>query len=157
MKLLKLKINRAENNGRTHYTYPSCYDAKKVKFGPIYEGALPENILSIRSRDSDYEYIIFGVNDSDADSFTISAVEDGFNFVSEELTEEEMLSYGNIWTKQRDKITDQIKVISILAKVARNDEELTQVEKDSINPDNPEPGINKSKSFQEALDEFLGK
>ena len=158
MKLIRLKIKRTSTAEKTHYDYPACYDAKKVMFGPIYEGALNENVALINQRNQGDEFIVIGTSDKDAVEFLKSegGQEQGFEFGAKEITEEEALADGNKWTRQTEKIVDQEKVLMILAKVARN-EPLNQTEKDAIDPDNPEPGINKSKPFEESLNEFLEK
>ena len=158
MKIIKMRVKKVEGAGVTKYTYPETYDAQKVKWGPFYEGALPEKIEEVRQRGLDDEYIIFGVDDKDASQFLSSnaKLEKGFTFAAQEITKEEALVDGNAWTMVREKITDQSKVIAILAKIAR-DEVLTQTEKDSLDPDKPEIGINKSKSFEESINAFLGK
>jgi len=158
MKLIRMRIKRTKTPEKTHYDYPSCYDAKKVKFGPIYEGAMPENVVLINQRNQGDEFIVIGTTDEDAAEFLKAegSQEQDFEFGAEEITEEEALADGNVWTKQREKITDQDKVLQILAKVAR-DETLTQQEKDAIDPSKDEPGINMSKSFEVSLNEFLGK
>lgn len=158
MKLIKMRINRIEGGGGTHYEYPPQYNAELVKFGPIYESGLDENASKVRERAKNDEYIIIGVEDNAAENFLSSNKhqENGFEFEAKEITKEEALSDGNSWTKQSDEITDQSVVIKILAKVARN-EPLTQKEKDAIDPDKPELGINKSRSFEEDLNEFLAR
>ncbi|MBW1976261.1 MAG: hypothetical protein JRI45_12000 [Deltaproteobacteria bacterium] len=158
MKLIRMRIKRTSTAEKTHYDYPSCYDAKKVKFGPIYEGAMDENVALINQRNQGDEFIVIGTSDEDAAEFLKAegSQEQDFEFGAKEITEEEALVDGNKWTKQREKIIDEQKVIGILAKVAR-DKPLTQREKNALDPDNPEPGINKSRSFGEGLNEFLGK
>ena len=158
MKLIRLKIKRTSTAEKTHYDYPACYDAKKVKFGPIYEGAMEENVALINQRNQGDEFIVIGTDDKDAVAFLKAegSKEQAFEFGAKEITVEEALVEGNKWTKQTEKIVDLEKVLMILAKVAR-EEPLNQTEKDAINPDNPEPGINKSKPFEESLNEFLEK
>ena len=158
MKLIRLKIKRTSTAEKTHYDYPACYDAKMVKFGPIYEGAMEENVALINQRNQGDEFIVIGTDDKDAVAFLKAegSKEQAFEFGAKEITVEEALVEGNKWTKQTEKIVDLEKVLMILAKVAR-EEPLNQTEKDAINPDNPEPGINKSKPFEESLNEFLGE
>jgi len=158
VKLIRLKIKRTSTAEKTHYDYPACYDAKKVKFGPIYEGAMEENVALINQRNQGDEFIVIGTDDKDAVAFLKAegSKEQAFEFGAKEITVEEALVEGNKWTKQTEKIVDLEKVLMILAKVAR-EEPLNQTEKDAINPDNPEPGINKSKPFEESLNEFLGE
>jgi len=158
VKLIKMKIKRTEENGRTHYDYPSAYKAELVKFGPIYESALPENLAIVSARGNKDEFILFGVEDKAAQVFLSSqgVFEKAFSFEAQEITEEAAKQIGSSWTRQTEKITDEAKVIQILAKVARN-EQLTQAEKDALDPNKPESGISLSKSFEAYLNEFLGK
>lgn len=159
MKLIKMKIRRIRKEGATHYNYPiPHYDAMKVKFGPIYEGILKEVVESdILPRNADDEFILIGVANEDFGQFmkANNFEEDGFVYAAEEIDRIKALEYGNRWTRPRtERITNNDVVIKILAKVARK-EALTKEEEDAINPDNPTPGIVKSKSFEENLDDAL--
>lgn len=154
MKLLKMKIKRMNIKDCTHYDYPTpYYNAYKVIFGPVYEGGLEENVTLIKARNTNDEFIIIGVEDSDLNDFLKAngyKDSDGFEFSCIEITQAEAEQDGTQWTKQIEKITDQNKVITILAKIGRG-EILTQQEKDALNPDNLESGINKTKSFVQDL------
>jgi len=157
MKLIKMKINRVGKDGATHYTYPPQYDPQKVRFGPIYEGGLYDVVYSdILPRNADDEFILIGVDDADFVEFMKANghVQNGFTFAAEEVNRTKSLEMGNKWTKRVEKIVDEAKVIMILAKVARK-ETLTQEEKNAIDPESIESGINKSASFQESLDKYL--
>jgi len=157
MKLLKIRIKRIASGGRTHYEYPPQYDAYKVIFGPIYESSLEVEAQKVRDRGTGDEYILIGVNDNDVAKFIEAhgyRDDKGFRYESIELSIAEAEVYGSQWTKQVEKITDQSRVISILAKIGRG-ETLTQKEKDALNPNNPELGINTTKSFSESLQEIV--
>lgn len=159
MKLIKMRIRRDNTGGNTHYEYPvPYYDAYKIVFGPIYESGLSENCPDILTRDEDDEFIVIGVKDEDLTQFlgcnNVVDAGSGHVWTAVELTPAEAIVLGNIWTKQIEKITDQDVVTKILAKIGRS-EELTQQEKDALNPDNAEPGINKTKSFEEDLNAYL--
>lgn len=150
MKIVKMKIRREMKNGGTHYTYPvPYYNKDKVKFLIYEKGA--------KARGENYQYILVGMKAEDLDSFlgADGIVKDGFKFEATEVTREQAIEDGDKWVDRVDKITDQQKVLKILSKMARN-EEVTQAERDAIDPEKAERGINKSKSFTESLDEALG-
>jgi hypothetical protein len=155
MKLLKMRIRRTNEEGHTHYEYPQSYDAHKVAFGPIYESGLPEIAKEAQDRDADDEFIIIGVKEADLAQFLKSntEVKSGHTFTTVELTKEEAVALGGRWTKQTEKMDDKI-ILPIVAKVARG-EKLSQKEKDALDPNHKEPGITKTKSFAEDLDEYL--
>jgi len=157
MKLIKMKVNRTANpQGGTHYEYPTPhYDAYKVAFGPIYEGGLPEGADIARGRDADDEFIVVGVKDVDAAQFLKAEgyVKDGVTYGASLISRPEAEALGLAWTKQTDKVTDQTRVNELLVKVGKG-EELTQDEKDALNPEKSEVlGMGKSKSFKASLDE----
>ena len=154
MRLLKMKIRRTKEGNVTRYTYPTPhYDAFKVIFGPVYEGGTNEYAQVARDRNLDDEYIILGVEDKDAAQFLEAHGKkhtSGFEWSCEEVTREEMETLGTQWIKQADKISDPIKVVAILAKVA-NYEELNLDDAKAIDPKDPALGITKTKSFAEIL------
>lgn len=160
MKLLKMKIKRTDIDGGTHYDYPTpYYDANKVIFGPIYEGGIEDNLETIKNRKSNDEFIIIGVEDSNMNNFlSANGYKDnsGFEFSCVEITQTVAEQDGIRWTRQIEKITDMNRVVTILAKIGRG-ETLTQKEKDALNPDNSEIGINKTKSFAQHLQESIDK
>lgn len=143
-KILKIKVGRKSINGGTRYVYPPVYDASKIQV-LVYESSLPENLEEVRNRGNKYEYLLGIVDEADAPRFLRS---DDI----EEITRQEAESLGAIWTKQQEKVTDQTAVLSILSKLARN-ETLTEDEQKTIDPDDDTPGISKSKSFSQVLDE----
>jgi hypothetical protein len=156
MKLLKMCIRRANEEGHTHYEYPVAYDAHKIVFGPIYESGIEESAQEVRDRDADDEYIIIGVKDEDVEQFLLANNEvhsSGHKFITVAISRDEAVEYGSKWTKQVEKV-DQNIVVPIIAKSIRG-ETLTQKEKDALNPNSKEPGITKTKSFAEDLDEYL--
>lgn len=149
MKFIKMKISRDHTSERTHYIYPKEYDASKVLFGPVYESYLPENFQTVVARGDTDEFIVIGVSDADAPGFLA-------NPDAVELTYGKTLELGGKWTKQMDRISDPSKVIVLCAKAARG-EALTQAEKSALDPDNAEIGINKSRAFEDSLDEAMAK
>lgn len=146
MKILKVKIARNQNSNGTSYIYPQEYDASKIQV-LCYETTNMDNYDSVVARGNDYEYCVGVVEDEDVGNFLVS---DDI----EEMDYNTSLSTCESWVKQVNKITDQDKIISILDKI-NNSEELTQDEKDSINPSNSSTGVNLTKSFQDILDESL--
>ncbi len=143
-KILKIKIGRNQTGSGTSYIYPPEYDSSKINV-LSYESIVKENEDIIKVRGNKEEYIIGVVKDVDAPGFLVSA-----DIV--ELNQTEAETTGNLWRPQVTKIEDRDKVIQILAKVALN-QDLTQTEKDAINPDKEEPGIGKSRSFAAMLSE----
>ena len=159
MKLIKLKIKRDQTSEKTSYTYPTpYYDARKVKYGPIYEGGLNEVVESdIKPRGNKDEFIIIGVADVDFDGFMQADgyERSGFTYSAIEVDKIKTVEKGNKWTgPQIEKITDQAAVTKILVKVAKK-EKLTVEDEKVIDSNDPTPGIVKSKSFEEDLDEAL--
>jgi uncharacterized membrane protein len=147
MKLIKMKISRDHTSERTHYTYPKEYNASKILFGPVYESSLPENFQIVAARGDADESILIGVSDEDAPGFLAS-------LDAQELTYKEAEILGNVWTRQVERIVAPNKVLALVAK-AVSGKTLTRKEKDALDPDSPEFGINKSKSFKDSLDEAL--
>lgn len=160
MKTLKMRIKREAQDGRTHYEYPvPYYDAHKVVFGPIYEGSIDTYAAEAQGRNAKDEFIIVGVADADAPQFLdANGKDDGTGFIWScvEVNDAEAEADGGKWMPQGEKIVDQNKVMSILAKIGRG-EELTKQEKDALDPDKDEPGINKTKSFKDAHKEHKQK
>lgn len=147
-----MRVKRSANaQGGTHYTYPPNYDPKKIKFGPVYE-------KDAKINHDKYQDIIFGVVDGDeVDFLKDNGCVDGLHtFTVEEISQNDANTLGNTWITQREKIVDQTEVLKICAKAVIGTA-LTQEEKDALNPDNPTPGINKTKSFEESLNEAVGK
>ena len=149
MILIQMKIARHHTAERTQYSYPPGYDAKKIVFGPVYESSLPENFVAVVARGDSDEFILIGVADGDAAGFL--AIKD-----AEEVNYTKALELGNTWTKQIEQITKPTLVISLCAKAVRG-EVLTFQDQEVLDPDSPEPGINKSKAFKDSLDEALAK
>jgi len=158
MILLKMRIKRSSTGGSTHYDYPvPFYDAYKVIFGPYYESGLEEVAKEVRDRADDDEFIIIGVDEDDAPNFLKANGHkdgEGFEFSCVELSQAEMEELGSKWTKQQEKITDNEKVTRILAKSARG-VALTQEEKDALDPEKSEVGINLTKHFKTELSEAI--
>ncbi|RPI56420.1 MAG: hypothetical protein EHM49_00060 [Deltaproteobacteria bacterium] len=149
MKLIKMSIGRNRTPEKTSYVYPKEYDARKVRFGPVYESSLKKNFDKVVARGDRDESILIGVDDADAVQFLA-------NPTAQEVPYDDALALGDDWTEQVERITDSAKVIAISAKVARG-ESLSKKEKEALDPESKEPGITKSRSFKEVLDEALAK
>ena len=153
-----MKIRRDKTQKGTHYEYPTPhYDAKRVLFGPVYEAVLERKVNEVDERNKSKtigeEFIIVGVDELDASLFLQANgfIKNGFKFEATEIDESSVITYGDDWTEQIEKITDQNKVNEIAKKVGKG-EQLTQEDMDALNPDKPEiVGIGKSKSFLEDL------
>jgi len=153
-KILKIKIKRTQTAGGTHYDYPPEYDSQKIQV-LTYETSNPDNIQAVVDRGNKDEYLIGIVKDADAPQFLASAD-------VEEIDYNTALNLGNRWTKRVLKITDLEGVARICQKIADKanvNKKVSAVliagELDVLDADNPEPGIMKSKSFQERLDRTL--
>lgn len=137
MKLLKIKIKRENKNNTTKLTYPKEYRAKLV------------NVLAYETKDERLKR-----SDKDTIHYCICIVDDkvGNHMLKSdditEITETEFKNLGDKWRPQKEIITNQNEVISLTAKAVRG-ETLTQKEKDALDPDKDEKGINKSQSFEE--------
>lgn len=143
-KILKVKVGRKAINGGTRYVYPPVYDASKIQV-LVYESSLEENLQEVKNRGNNYEFLLGLVDEADAPRF----------LKSEDITEisrSEAEQLGAVWTKQQEKITDQNAVLSVLSKMARK-ETLSTDDQKVIDPNDDTPGIAKSKSFSQILDE----
>lgn len=137
-KTVKVKMTRVQNQGRIQNSYPMEYDPTKIQI-IAYEGI----------NDASKPYCIGVVKDEDLDSFVTS-----LDIV--EITQQEAETLGNTWRPQVTRIIDEQKIIGILEKVS-NSQELTQAEKDAINPENSELGINKSTAFTDLQNATIGR
>jgi len=143
-KILKVKIKRDQTPAGTHYTYPLEYDAKKIQV-LCYEST--GELEVVQNRGNKNEYCIGVVKDEHASQFLKSK-----DII--EITQKNANVLGRKWRPQREKIIDQEKVMMILAKIGQG-KGLTQIEKDALNPDKAEAGINKSVLFDDLLNEHL--
>jgi len=140
-KILEVRIQRNQLSGRTDYVYPPGYDAKKIQV-LCYEDK-DETLL----RNNGDQYCIGVVSDADALQFLASSD-------ITEINRGNAIVKGRRWRPQVNKIADEKKILMIIAKYVRG-EVLTQQEKNALDPDSPEVGINKSKLFDDLLDERI--
>lgn len=145
-KLLKVKIKRTVGGGKTSYTYPPEYDAQKFNV-LTYETQLTGKHQTVVDRGNDHEYVIGTVDEVDAPAFLQS------QDIKEINRNQAEQFIGADLEKAEPKITDQSKVLLVLAKVARG-ESLTQEERDAIDPNSPVKGVSKTRSFKDVLDEL---
>lgn len=148
MKILKVKVKRSKNpEGGTHYTYPPEYDARKIQV-LCYESIGDPTTVNDRDKTAEpYEFLIGVVNDGDASSFLESSD-------IEEIDQTTANSSGRLWRPQVVRIDNQERVLEIADKVFNNIS-LTQLDKSALNPDSSEPGISRSKLFDNLLAEHL--
>ncbi len=144
-KILKVKIKRTVGGGKTSYTYPPEYKAERFDV-LVYETQLTGKHQEVVNRGNDHEYVIGLVDEVDAPAFLKSP---DIKEINRQQAEQ---FFGEDFDKSSMKITDQAKVLLILAKSARG-ESLTQEDKDSLNPDHPSNGILKSRTYKDVLDE----
>jgi|GEM_PF-6936691 len=125
----------ARANGEAPMQYPATYDATKIT-PLLYETADLSSVGSIE--------MVGAVEDADLASVV------GTGII--EITRSAAIAWGTAAEpSQQNVITDQNAVILASAKAAI-DEALTQTEKNALNPDNAEPGINKTQTFAEMMD-----
>ena len=145
-KILKVKIKRNQEEGKTSYVYPTEYDPKKFQV-IIYETQIEGNLDKVRKRGNKTEYVIGAVEEENAPSFLRSS-----DIVEITRSEAEKFA-GPELDRTVDKILDRDKVMLILAKSVKG-EPLSPDELKIIDSDDPTPGLNKSKSLRKALDEY---
>lgn len=130
-KIVKVKVKMEKiAGGGTHNKYPQGYDASKISV--LAYGGSEETI-------GNFGYCIGIIKDEDLSGFL--QTED-----IKEISIEEANIFGRKYRKQVVKVLDQGKVLEILAKNAIGGD-LTEEEKDIINPDKEAKGLNKSKLF----------
>lgn len=137
-KILQITVKREQLPGLTQYTYPPEYDAKKIQV-LCYEDR-DETLL----RNNGDQFCIGVVSDADAPQF----------WVSSDITEigrTDAIVKGRRWRPQINKITNDDEVIRVIIKKMKGIV-LTQKEKDALDPDSSEKGINKSRLFDDLLD-----
>lgn len=142
MKILKVRARRTKAGGATHYSYPPEYDPKKIKVLCYESGGDKAGIIARGSTD---EYLIGIVEDADAPQFLASAD-------ITEMTRTDAVKDGSKWRPQKEKISDDGRLWSILRKVVKK-EALTQDDEDALDPDKPTPGLTKTKTFEKMLED----
>ena len=144
-KLLKVKIKRSQENGKTSYTYPKEFEATKFQV-LVYETQLEGKLSHVVGRGNKDEYVLGFVDEQFVSDFLknpdIKIIDrsEARNFLAED------------YEKSIEKVNDQNKVLTILAKSVRG-ESLSSLELAALDPNNPEKGIIRTKTFKEVLDE----
>lgn len=148
-KIVKVKMTRVQNGGKIQNVYTADHQAgKHWRLAPKIKWVAFEGLGDLAK-----EYCIGVVKDADLAEFIVES-----NI--EEITEQEAETLGVVWRPQVKKILDPSKVLAILDKLT--DEigaslALTQADKDALDPDNAEIGINKSVAFPDRLNDAIGK
>jgi len=146
-KLLKVKIKREQGIENTHYVYPPQYNAQKISV-ITYETQLTNQDRAVVARGNKYEFLIGFIEEEDVAGFTTSP-----DMV--EITRLEAEEFiGDDLDKTVEKINDPNAVLLILSKVARK-EQLTEGERKAIDSNDTRPGIIKSNSLRDVLDDNL--
>ena len=147
-KLLKVKIKRDRSGGKTSYTYPKEYDAQKFDV-LVYESQLSEKLQLVLDRDGNdnYEYVLGFVEEKFVPSFLVSK-----DIVELDKDEAELFIGDTDLNKYSTKVTDQNKVLELLSKQALGGI-LSDEDRKVLDVNHPTPGINRSKSLKEVLDE----
>lgn len=158
--------------GHPHYVYPPQWDAQKLNrgFGPIYESGIEteaeksrQRRFSENSQGIGYEEVLIGVQDEDASGFLAangtSVNVDGVAvpIVAEVIDRNAAVREFKVrFGEPIEKITDRKVVDAITIKRAKG-ETLTPEEEKAIDPNDPTPGINRTKTFEESIDEALAQ
>lgn len=145
-KILKIRIKRTQKITGTFYTYPPEYDSRKIQV-LVYESSLKVNEQSIINRGNQDEYLIGVVRDSDAPGFLSSSN-------VEEIDYSTAVDLGNLWRPQVVLLTGPQNIVDVLLKV-HNKKTLTKLDKKVINPDDSTPGLIKSRSFINRLNNAI--
>lgn len=142
-KVLKCKVYYEKLPGRTHYYgYPEgSSGTTQVQWLSESEGKEDERGTYVIKQCVVYDDQLAEQIIRDNPSDTVEVLD---------YKDPKVLKQINDWNRskqpQSTRVRDEQKVIQILAKFARK-EPLTPQEQNAINPDNEEPGINKSKPF----------
>jgi len=141
-KIIKVKIKKEKKDGATQFTYPKvCQDnnhSQHVTY-VAYEADASNYPADYADGGKIVEEYAVGVIE-EGDVFNALVADDDI----EEMNETDANTFGKTWKPQVTKITDEQKVILILAK---EEKDRTQEEKDALDPENEEEGINKTPEF----------
>jgi len=145
-KIIKAKVYYTKDASGTHYSggYPKNWQANKIAVMGYGDAGEDER--------GTYDIVMGLIREDD---YATQLISDNPGVVWE-IQKDEANEFGDkYWRPQTVKILDQRKVIEILAKAVRG-EKLTQKERDAIDPEKPERGLNKTKKFN-IDDEIAGK
>ena len=110
-KILLVKIGRDKSGGRTHFTYPTEYDPKKIHVS-TYEGFGQAGRDDIAIRGGTFTYLIGITKDDDALKFLESKD-------ITELSYDDAITMGSLWRDQVVKINDEAKIVEIAQKITQ--------------------------------------
>ena len=145
MKILKVKIEVTHEGGATQYVgYPKEWLDNKSKISIIL---YPQDRTDEVMENGKIYHIVYPILPDD-----VYDLMKGLPICSEPNLDE-LTTYSDKHMPQITKITDQDKVLSILAKVAL-DEKLTKEDRDALNPENSARGISKSKRWIDNLKDY---
>ncbi len=157
MRYFIMNVYTESSGGGIKFIYPLRYlrECSKVALGPIYD-----------EKENGDCFIGFGVKNKDVAPFIgcDGVVENGKKFDVREVQKSGIIGF---WKQTEDmkirkfgidstEIIDKAKVIKILAKNALG-ESLTETDRNSLDPEHSEPGIQKRPSVEERIERILQK
>lgn len=141
-KILKVKVEVTHINGATQYVgYPKEWLDNKSKISAILYPA--DRTDEVSENGKTYQ-IVYPIIPDDVYDLMKNLP------ICSEPNLAELTAYADKHVPQTIRITDQDKVLAILAKAAL-DEKLTKEEKDALDPNNPTAGVTKTKKWTENL------
>jgi hypothetical protein len=145
MKILKVKIEVTHNNGATQYVgYPKEWLDNKEKISNIlYPGDRTDEV----GEGGKLYQIVYPVLPDDLYDKMKNLP------ICSEPNLAELTAYSDKHAPQVERITDENKVIGILAKTAQG-KVLTKADKDALDPENPTPGITKTKRWIDEIKQY---
>jgi hypothetical protein len=144
-KILKVKIEVTHVNNATQYVgYPKEWMDNKSKISSIL---YPQDRTDEVVENGKIYHIVYPVLPDDVYELMKNLP------ICSEPDLSELSRYADKHAPQITRISDQEKVLQILSKAAL-EEKLTKEEKDALNPDNPTPGIIKSKKWIDTLQDY---
>ena len=131
MKTVNVKIEQKAEGGRTHSVYPPECGARWIV---VETDSFEENGKSFQWR--------LGLMPDERANYLSSTYPEFYQIVTDEQANE----IGKRYFPKTEKITDDKKILSILAKKSRG-ESITKEEEDAIDPEKDVPGIQYTKEF----------
>lgn len=149
MKILKAKIEVSHANGGTEYLgYPAMWLAHKEKIPAILYPT--DRSDEIEEGGKTYQFVYPCVPDDVADILLSSP--DGLITLADQS---EVVAYADKHLPSREIISDQSKVLAIVAKAARG-EKLNEAEVNALDPEHPDEGVTKTKPWLDRVTEAYG-
>lgn len=141
MKTIKAWVRVVQDENSTSYEYPRLWLDNATSIPSVI---YPKDRSGQQDIGGQPHQLVYFVADDALASRLVS--ECGY----EETTKAETAVYAETNSPRLPVVVDQNKVTGILAKSALG-QELSQKEMDALDPENPEPGINKQPSWLETL------